>query len=155
MIVGVIAIECGSGLRVDRLRQTIERIVSVIGHMIQRIGDRGQIGLLVVVVNRRLTLSCGGANCQRNEARAVAGDRRQRVQEVAGRARQPVEARHYQHVTFFKLIENTAQLRAVARHECGNHPPHFEPSIHGLAKTSWQAVPALAAKAPAVRAALP
>jgi glycosyltransferase XagB len=34
-------------------------------------------------------------------------------------------------------------------------PYHWHKTEHGLAKTSWQAVPALAAKAPAVRAALP
>jgi hypothetical protein len=34
-------------------------------------------------------------------------------------------------------------------------PYHWHKTEHGLAKTSWQAVPALAAKAPAVRVALP
>lgn len=40
---------------------------------------------------------------QRTKTRAVAGDRRQRVQEVAGRARQPDKPCHRQHVAFGKL----------------------------------------------------
>jgi hypothetical protein len=50
---------------------------------------------------------------QRTKARALAGDRLQRVQEVAGRARQPVAARHHQHVALGKSVESAAQLDAV------------------------------------------
>jgi hypothetical protein len=35
---------------------------------------------------------------QGTKTRALAGDRRQRVQKIAGRARQPVKARHHQHI---------------------------------------------------------
>jgi hypothetical protein len=47
------------------------------------------------------------------EARALGGDRRQCLQEVAGRAGQPVEARHWQHVALSKLAEDATQLGAV------------------------------------------
>ena len=47
------------------------------------------------------------------KARALVGDGGQRVQKVAGRARQPVEARDRQHVAFFKLVDDAAQLHAV------------------------------------------
>jgi hypothetical protein len=50
---------------------------------------------------------------ERTKARALAGDGGQRVQEVAGRARQPVEARYHQHVAFSKLADDAAQLGAV------------------------------------------
>jgi hypothetical protein len=51
------------------------------------------------------------------KARALAGDRCQRVQEVVGRARQPVEARHRQHVALGKLADDAAQLGAVGLRE--------------------------------------
>jgi uncharacterized protein YbjQ (UPF0145 family) len=47
---------------------------------------------------------------ERTKARALAGDGRQRVQEVAGRTRQAVEA---QHVALGELVEDAAQLGAV------------------------------------------
>ncbi|VTZ51613.1 hypothetical protein MPC4_400014 [Methylocella tundrae] len=48
------------------------------------------------------------------KARALAGDCRQRVQEVARRARQPVEARHGQNVAPGNLADDAAQLGAVS-----------------------------------------
>jgi hypothetical protein len=47
---------------------------------------------------------------QRTKARALAGDRRPRVQEVAGRARQAVEARDGEHVALGELREHTGEL---------------------------------------------
>jgi len=41
------------------------------------------------------------------------GDRRERVQKVAGGSRQPVEPRHGQHVARFKLVEQPAKLGPV------------------------------------------
>jgi hypothetical protein len=50
------------------------------------------------------------ASLEATKARDLGGDRRQRVQEISGRAHQPVEARHHQHVALGKLIERAAQL---------------------------------------------
>ena len=50
---------------------------------------------------------------QGTKARALAGDRGKRVQQVAGRAGKPVKARHHQHVTLIELVEGAAQLAAV------------------------------------------
>jgi len=50
----------------------------------------------------------------------LAGDRRERVQQVAGGSGQPVKPRHRQHVARLKLVEQPAKLRPVglcaARH---------------------------------------
>ena len=49
----------------------------------------------------------------------------------------------------------TSAAAWLALHDLILRPYHWHKTEHGLAKTLWQAVPALAAKAPAVRAALP
>jgi hypothetical protein len=64
---------------------------------------------------------------QRTKARALAGDGGQRVQKVAGRARQPVEARDRQHVAFLKLANDAAQLRAVGPRLCRSASRQEEP----------------------------
>ena len=50
---------------------------------------------------------------QGTKARALAGDRGKRVQQVAGRAGKPVKVRHHQHVTLIELVEGAGQLGAV------------------------------------------
>jgi hypothetical protein len=50
---------------------------------------------------------------KRTEARFPAGDRRERVQQVAGGSRQPVEPCHHQHVAVFDLVKQAAKLRPV------------------------------------------
>ena len=50
------------------------------------------------------------------------GDRVERVQQVARRSRQPVKARHRQHVALVELREGKAQLRAVAARAAGRFP---------------------------------
>jgi hypothetical protein len=54
------------------------------------------------------------------EVRALGGDRRQRVQKIAGRAGKPLKPRHHQHVAIGKLVESAAQLGALGlRAACG------------------------------------
>jgi hypothetical protein len=56
---------------------------------------------------------------ERTKARALGGDRRQRVQEVAGRARQAVEVRDGEHVALGELREHTGELDAVGLRAAG------------------------------------
>src|SRR5450759_5353139 len=56
---------------------------------------------------------------QRTKARALAGDGRQRVQQVAGGSRQPVKARHRQHVALVELRESAGKLGAVGPRAAG------------------------------------
>jgi hypothetical protein len=67
----------------------------------------------------------GGLWRSRTKARALGCNRRQRVQKIAGRARQTVEARHHQRVAFGKLVESAAQLDAVGLRAAGGFPQDF------------------------------
>jgi hypothetical protein len=62
----------------------------------------------------------GPCVAERTETGFPAGDRRERVQQVAGGSRQPVEPCHHQDVAGVKLVEQSAKLRPVglgsARH---------------------------------------
>jgi hypothetical protein len=55
---------------------------------------------------------------ERTKARALASDRRKRVEKVACRAGKPVEPRYRQHVAFFKLAEMFLKGDASPE-ECG------------------------------------
>jgi hypothetical protein len=62
----------------------------------------------------------GPCVAERAQAGSLAGDRRDGVQQVAGRAGEAVEPRHHQHVAGVELSEQAAELRPVglgsARH---------------------------------------
>jgi hypothetical protein len=79
---------------------------------------------------------------KRTEARAFVCDLRQRVQEVACRARQPVKARDHQHVAFLKLADRAAELGAVGIGSARLFPKHLLRS--GGAKLLHLSVNALA-----------
>jgi hypothetical protein len=55
MIVGVLAISGRSAIRINRLRQAVERVISVMGCVPERIGDGLKIALRVISVSGRLT----------------------------------------------------------------------------------------------------
>jgi len=55
----------------------------------------------------------------------LTGDRRERVQQVAGGARQPVEPRHHHHVAGVKLVEQAAKLRPVRLGSARHFPEHL------------------------------
>jgi hypothetical protein len=57
--------------------------------------------------------SVGPCIAKRAETRFLVGHRRERVQQVAGGARQPVEPGHEQHVAGVELVEDAAKLRPV------------------------------------------
>jgi hypothetical protein len=50
---------------------------------------------------------------KRSEIGFAIGDRRERVQQVARRSRQPVEPCDHQHVAGVELVEHAAKLRAL------------------------------------------
>jgi hypothetical protein len=58
----------------------------------------------------------------------LGGDRHERVQQVAGGSRQPVEPRHHQHVAGFKRLDHAAKLRAV-----GLGSAYVDVAVHLLA----------------------
>lgn len=62
---------------------------------------------------------------QRPEAGFPASDRRESVEQVAGRARQPIEPGHHQHVAGFELLEHTTQLRTVGLCTLGHFAEHL------------------------------
>ena len=45
----------------------------------------------------------------------LAGDRRERVHQVAGGSRQPVEPRHHQHITVVQFVEHLARRSTIPR----------------------------------------
>ena len=61
---------------------------------------------------------------RQTKARALGGDLRQRVQEVARRARQAVEARDGERVALAKLRENAGKLAAVGLRSAGRRAGH-------------------------------
>ena len=72
----------------------------------------------------RLVVSAQVSPSERNPAPAF-GDRVERVEQVARRARQPVKARHHQHVAGGELVERAAQLRAVGLGAAGSLAKHL------------------------------
>jgi hypothetical protein len=58
----------------------------------------------------------------RAEAGTLAGDRRERIEKVAGRAREPVEAGDHQHVAGVELAEDAAELDALGKNQPPSHP---------------------------------
>jgi len=65
------------------------------------------------------------------EGGLLAGDRRQGVQQVAGRAGQPVESRHGHHVARGERVEQPAKLGAVGLHPARHFPKHLHASGGG------------------------
>ena len=61
---------------------------------------------------------------RQTKARALGGDLRQRVQEVARRARQAVEARDGERVALAKLRENAGKLGAVGLRSASRRAGH-------------------------------
>jgi hypothetical protein len=55
----------------------------------------------------------GSRVAKRSETGFPIGDRRERVQQVARRSRQPAEPRHHHHVGGVELVEHAAKLRSV------------------------------------------
>jgi hypothetical protein len=58
----------------------------------------------------------GPCVAKRTEAGLLAGHRGKRIEKITGRARQPVEPRHHQHVTRLEDGNRLAKLRPVG---CG------------------------------------
>jgi len=58
------------------------------------------------------------------EACFPAGDRRESIEKIAGRACQAVEARHHEHVAGVELVEGTAKLAAVGLHSARHLTEH-------------------------------
>ena len=67
----------------------------------------------------------GPCVAERTESGLLAGDRRERVEKIAGRARQPVEPRHHQHVAGAERVERPAKLRPVGLGSARHFAEHF------------------------------
>ena len=67
----------------------------------------------------------GPCVAKRAEAGLPAGDRRERIQQVAGGSRQPVEPRHHHHVAGVELVEHAAKLRPVGLGSARNFTEHL------------------------------
>jgi hypothetical protein len=78
----------------------------------------------------------GPCVAERSETGFAIGDRRERVQQVARRSRQPVEPRHHQHVAGVELVEYATKLCALgldpARHFAEHHVRPVLPQIRDL-----------------------
>jgi hypothetical protein len=61
---------------------------------------------------------------ERAESGLPVGDRGERVQQVAGRAREAVEPRHHEHVAGVELGERAAELRAFGLASPGGLAEH-------------------------------
>ena len=55
----------------------------------------------------------GPCVAERAETSLLAGDLRERVQQIVRRARQPVEPGHHEHVAGVELVDRAAKLRPV------------------------------------------
>jgi hypothetical protein len=76
------------------------------------------------------------------ETGVLGGDRRERVQQVAGGSRQPVEPRHRQHVAGVEHVEQPAKLCAVGLRAARHFAEHLFAS--GLGELAHLSVNALA-----------
>jgi hypothetical protein len=73
-------------------------------------------------------VGCGGVGprvAQGSKSGLLGGDRRKRVQQVAGGSRQAVEPGHGQHVAGVEHIEQPAKLRAVGLRAARDFAEHF------------------------------
>lgn len=74
------------------------------------------------------SVGCGGISpgiAQGPESGLAAGDGRQGVEKIAGRARQPVQPGHHQHVAGRQVIERAPELAAVGLGPAGDLPEHL------------------------------
>src|SRR6266404_4493141 len=80
----------------------------------------------------------GPCVAERSETGFPIGDRRERVQQVARRSRQPVEPRHQQHVASVELVEYPAKLRPVGLRSARHFTEHLArpvlPQRHNLSR---------------------
>jgi hypothetical protein len=74
------------------------------------------------------TVRCSGIGppiAERSEASALAGDRREGVQEVSRRSRQAIEAGDHEHVAGVELSEHAAELVAIGLRATGHLAEHL------------------------------